>query len=81
MLDQMKQAKQMYALQKELKKEFFEEEKRGVTVAVNGVMEVEKIILSDELEAGEQGKIVKDLLNSVMHKARMAAAQKMQALR
>ncbi len=80
MLDQMKQAKQMYALQKELKKEKIEEEVRGVKVVMNGVMEVEKITLSDELEKEEQEKAVLECLTKVTQQARMAAAKKMQGM-
>ncbi len=81
MLDQMRQAKQMYKLQKELQKETIEVEENGVTITMNGVMEIEVVKLNEELSKEQQEKAVKDCFNLAMQKVRTLAAQKMQSLR
>ena len=81
MLDQMKQAKQMYKLQKELQKESVEVEENGVKIVMNGVMEIEKIELNKDLTIQEQERAIKDCFSSAMQKVRIVAAQKMQSLR
>ncbi len=81
MLDQMKQAKQMYALQKELQKEKIEAEERGVKITINGVMQILSVSLNGDLSKEEQERAVKDCFNSAMKKAQSVAAQKMQGVR
>ncbi len=81
MLDQMKQAKQMYKLQRELQKETIEVEENGVTITMNGVMEIEVVKLNEELSKEQQERAVKDCFNLAMQKVRTLAAQKMQSLR
>ncbi len=81
MLDQMKQAKQMYRLQKELQKERVEAEESGVKIVMNGIMEIEEIELNPSLSQEEQEKSLKNSFNSAMQKVRVLAAQKMQSLR
>ncbi len=81
MWDQLKQAKQLYKLQSELKKEKVEDEDNGVKVVVNGKMEVEEVILNPDLELSAQEKAVKKCINGAMQKIQQIAAQKMQSMR
>ncbi len=81
MFDQMKQAKELYRLQKELQKESFEVEEEGIKVIMNGKMEIEEISLNKEIEGSEQERILKNCFNEVIKKVQMFAAQKMQSLR
>lgn len=81
MLDQMKQAKQMYKLQKELQKETVETEEDGVKLIMNGIMEIEDVKLNNNLSIERQEKAIKNCFNSAMQKVRVVAAQKMQSLR
>ncbi len=81
MFDQMKQAKELYRLQKELQKETVEVEKNGVKVEVNGKMEVQKVELNSEISKEEQEKAVKECLNEALDKIKNTMAQKMQSLR
>ncbi len=80
MLDQMRQAKQMYKLQKELQKETIEVEEGGVKITMNGIMEIENVNLDANLPIEDQEKAVKNCFNSAMQKVRVVAAQKMQTL-
>ncbi len=77
----MKQAQQMYKLQKELQKESVEAEENGVKITMNGVMEIEEVQLNENLSKDQQEKAVKNSFNSAMQKVRVLAAQKMQSLR
>ncbi len=81
MWDQMKQAKELYQLQKELQKEKIEVEEKGVKVVVNGKMEVEDIFLNTEITKEEQERALKNCLNEAFRKIQMNLAQKMQSLR
>ena len=81
MFDQMKQAKELYRLQKELQKETVEVEKNGVRVVINGKMEVQKVELNSEISKEEQEKAVKECLNEALDKIKNTMAQKMQSLR
>jgi DNA-binding protein YbaB len=81
MFDQLKQAKQLYKLQSELKKEKVSAEENGVVITVNGKMEVEDVNLNSSLSLGDQEEAVKKCINSAMQKIQMIAAQKMQSMR
>jgi DNA-binding protein YbaB len=81
MWDQLKQAKELYKLQNELKSEKIEVEERGTKIVVNGKMEIERVELNDELSKEEQETAVKDCFNGAMKKMQMIVAQKMQSLR
>ncbi len=81
MWDQMKQAKQLYKLQNELKKEKVEIEEDGVVVVVNGKMEVDSVKLNPDLSIEDQQVAVKKAFNSAMQKVQTIAAQKMQSMR
>ncbi len=81
MFDQMKQAKELYRLQKELQKERIEVEENGVKIVVNGKMEVEKVDLNSEISKEEQERAVKDCFNKAMRQIQTNLAQKMQSMR
>ncbi len=81
MWDQMKQAKEMYRLQKELERERIEKEENGVKVVVSGKMEVEKVELNPEITKEEQEAAVKNCLNEAMKQIQTNLAQKMQSMR
>jgi DNA-binding protein YbaB len=81
MWDQLKQAKELYKLQNELKNEKIEMEERGVKIIINGKMEVERVELNEHLSKEEQEGVVKDCFNGAMKKIQMLVAQKMQSLR
>ncbi len=81
MWDQMKQAKELYKLQKEAEKEEVEVEKGGVTVVVSGKMEVKRVELNADITKEEQEKLLTECFNEAMSKIKMNLAQKMQSLR
>ncbi len=81
MFDQMKQAKELYRLQKELQKERIEVEENGVKIVVNGKMEVEQVELNPDISKEDQERAVKDCLNGAMRKIQANLAQKMQSMR
>lgn len=81
MFDQLKQAKELYKLQNELKNEKIEAEEGGVRVVINGKMEIEKVEIKEGLLKEETEKAVKDCFNEVIKKMQMVVARKMQQLR
>jgi len=81
MWDQMKQAKEIYRLQKELEKEKIEVEEDGVRVIVSGKMEVEKVELNPKITKEEQELAVKKCINGAMKQIQTNLAQKMQSMR
>lgn len=81
MFDQLKQAKQLYKLQSELKKEKVTAEENGVMIIVNGKMEVDDVKLNPDISIEDQEKAVKSCFNEAMRKVQMVAAQKMQSMR
>ncbi len=81
MWDQMKQAKEMYKLQKELEKERIEVEEKGVKVIVSGKMEVESVELNPEITKEEQEGAIKSCLNGAMKQIQSNLVQKMQSMK
>ena len=77
MFDQLKQLKQLKDIQDQLKKERVEVEKNGVTVVMNGKMEIEDITLNPELGIEQQERAVKDCANDAVRKIQTNLAQKM----
>ncbi len=55
-----------------------EVEKNGVTVTINGNIQIENIILNPELDHSSQAKTVKDCINDAVKKMQYATAEKMQ---
>ncbi len=81
MLDQMKQAKELYKMQKELQKEKTEAEENGTKIVINGKMEVEEVWLNQEVSKEEQEKAIKNCFNGAMREIQMKLAEKMQSMR
>ena len=77
MFEKLKELKKLKELQGQLAQEKEEVEKNGVKVAVNGRMEIEEVVLSEDLSKEEQEKTVKDCANEAMKKMQAIAAQKM----
>ena len=63
MLDQFKKLNELKKMQDSFKKEKLTVEKSGVSVTINGNMEVEEIKLNPELSVSEQQDILKKCLN------------------
>jgi len=80
MFDKMKQIKQLRALQKEIQKESFDAEVKGVKVVVNGALKVEEINLNPELDQSSHENAVREAINDAMNKAQTSVAQKMSGL-
>ena len=57
-----------------------EVEKNGVTVIINGNIQIEDITLNPELDHGQQARTVKDCINDAVKKMQYATAEKMQEL-
>lgn len=80
MLDNFKKLKELKELQKALSQEKVTIEKEGVSITVNGKLEVEDISITSELEKDRLEKILKDSFNEAVRKIQMAMAQKMQGM-
>jgi DNA-binding protein YbaB len=74
--DQLKDIKKLKDLDNQLAKETFELEKNGVKVVINGKSEIINIVLNSELDKENQEKILRDIINEISNKAKMAMAQK-----
>lgn len=77
MFEKLKELKKLKELQGQLEQEKEEAEKNGVKVVVNGRMEIEEVVLSEELSKKEQEETVKDCANEAMKKMQAIAAKKM----
>lgn len=83
----MKQARDMFKLQKqakkikkELKNIHVEAEAEGVLVVVNAEQEIISIEISEDTPRENIPALLKDALNRAMKKAQVVAAEKMQAV-
>ncbi len=74
--DQLKDIKKLKDLDNQLAKETFELEKNGVKVVINGKSEIINIVLNSELDKENQEKILREIINEISNKAKMAMAQK-----
>ena len=63
MFDQIKKLQELKKLQDSFKKEIITIEKRGVSVIINGNLEVEEIKLNSELDLKEQENVLKQCIN------------------
>ena len=61
--DQIKKIAELKKLQDSFKRESITVEKRGVTVIMNGSMEIEEVKLNPELNIDEQQTVLKQCLN------------------
>jgi DNA-binding protein YbaB len=86
-MNSLKQARDMFKLQrqakkvkKELKKIHVEAEAQGVTVVVTGEQKVHSIEIADDVPRERIGELVMDALNRAMSKAQVVSAEKMQGV-
>jgi DNA-binding protein YbaB len=80
MLDKLKKIKELKDLQKSLAQEKTTVERDGVTITLNGKLEVEDVSISSEANTDNLERIIKDLFNEAVRKVQMAMAQKMQGM-
>lgn len=80
MFEKLKQIGKMREIQKSLKDEEVEVEKKGVKIVVNGNLDVVSVALNAELEKEEQEKLLKDCFNEAMSKIKISMAQKFQSM-
>ncbi len=86
-MSSMKQARDLFRMQreakkirKELKNIHVEAEADGVKVVVSGEQEIISIDIAPEVPREKIGSLTKDALNRAMKKAQVVSAEKMQAL-
>ncbi len=63
MFDQLKQIQELKRLQDSMKQERETVQKKGITVTVNGALEVERITLNPSLDQAEQERALADCIN------------------
>lgn len=74
--DKIKDIQKLKDLDNELAKQNFEGEREGIKVIINGRSEIVSLVLNSELAKERQEQVLKDLINEVSQKAKMAMAQK-----
>jgi DNA-binding protein YbaB len=77
MFDKLSQIKKLKEMESALSKEEATIEKDGISVTVNGKMEVKKVKLNSEMSLDKQEETVKDCFNQAMRKIQIEAAQKL----
>lgn len=80
MLGKLKQMNELRNIQKKLKKESVEVEKNGVRVLINGAMEIQNIVLSEELDKKAQEDTLIKCINDAMRQMQMKMAKAMGGL-
>jgi len=75
MFDNLKKLAELKKMQDSFKKERATTEKRGVSVTLNGNLEVEEIKLNPELSIEEQEKVLKECLNEAKEKMQKSLAK------
>jgi len=63
MFDNLKKLAELKKMQDSFKKERATTEKRGVSITINGNLEIEEIKLNPELSIDEQQKVLKEVIN------------------
>ncbi len=63
MFDQLKQIQEMKRIQDQMKQERETVQKKGITVTVNGTLEVERIVLNPALSQAEAERALVDCIN------------------
>ena len=77
MFDKLKQLNELKKMKGVLEKERQTVEREGISVTVNGKMEIEDIILNPELDNERQASVLKSCINDAMKQIQMEAAKKM----
>lgn len=77
MFDQLKQLNQLRKIKETLEKERKTVEKRGVSITVNGKMEIEDVKLNPDMDTVTQEGLIKECFNEAVREIQKEAAQKM----
>ena len=77
MFDQLKQIQELKRLQDSMKQEHETVQKKGITVTVNGTLEVERITLKPALEQAEQERALADCINEAQRTIQKRMAKTM----
>jgi len=84
MFNKLKQFKDLRdkakTMQNALAQETITQEKNGVTISLNGNLEIIKVSLAEGLSKSEQEEALKSCLNEAIKKAQKLMAQKLQAM-
>ncbi len=84
MFNKLKQFKDMRDKAKQIQGALAEEhvtlERHGISITMNGNMEVETLTLNAELDAATQAKYAKELINDAMKKVQRLMAEKMRSM-
>jgi DNA-binding protein YbaB len=80
MFEKLQQIKKLQEIQNALKSEKIENKKDGVTVLMNGKLEVEDVELNPALSIDDQEKAVKECFNETMKRVQTIVAKKMQSM-
>lgn len=79
MFDKLKQMQELKKLQDSMKAERETVQKKGVTVTVNGALEVERITLNPALAQGEQEHVLTECINEANRSMQKRMAKTMMA--
>jgi len=77
MFEKIKQIRKLKKMQDALSKERATGEENGVSVIVNGKMEVEQVEINPDLSKQDQEKAIRKATNSAFQQIRTTIAQKM----
>ena len=80
MFDKLKQLNELRKMQGELKQERLTVERRGVSVTINGALDIEEVKLNAELTIQDQESAIKEVLNEVKQQMQKKLAQKMMGM-
>jgi|YelNatPaOPRAMG01_1025707.scaffolds.fasta_scaffold233900_1 DNA-binding protein YbaB len=77
MFDQLKKIQELKNLQDSFKQEKETIQKKGISVTINGTMEVERIILNPTLAQNETEEILRQCINEANHNIQKKLAKSM----
>jgi DNA-binding protein YbaB len=77
MFDQLKKIQELKNLQDSFKQEKETIQKKGISVTINGTMEVERIILNPTLTQNETEEILRQCINEANHNIQKKLAKSM----
>ena len=78
--DKAKQMKKMLDLKKQLESKNITVERNGISVTVDGKLEVTVIVLNPELSTEAQAKKLKSIINDANRQMQMKMAQEMKGM-
>ena len=77
MFDQLKKIQELKKMQDSFKQEHETVQKKGLSVTINGTMEIEKIILNPTLSQNETEEELKQCINEAMRNIQKRLAKSM----